>query len=82
VGTSLTRIDAVVFAFDRTGSFVASGRAALDFTTLAPGDQSAFVVKIPNVADVARYRVSFRTEAGILRHLDRRAAAQLQASAR
>jgi hypothetical protein len=81
-GTSLTRIDAVVFAFDRTGGFVASGRAALDFTTLAPGDRSAFVVKIPNVADIARYRVSFRTEAGILRHLDRRAAAQLQASAR
>ena len=41
--------------------------------TSAPGDESPFVVTIPNVADVARYRVSFRTEAGTLRHVDRRA---------
>jgi hypothetical protein len=81
VGVPRANIAAVVFAFDRTGGFVASGRAALDFTTLAPGDESPFVVKIPDVAGVARYRVSFRTEAGILRHLDRRAD-QLQASAK
>jgi len=72
-GAPLTRIAAVVFAFDRGGSFVASGRAALDFTILEPGDESPFVVTVPDVADVGRYRVSFRTEAGILRHLDRRA---------
>jgi hypothetical protein len=81
VGVPRSNIAAVVFAFDRSGGFVASGRAALDFTTLAPGDESPFVVKIPEVAGVARYRVSFRTEAGILRHLDRRAD-QLQASAK
>jgi len=72
-GAQLTRIAAVVFAFDRSGSFVASGRAALDFTVLEPGDESPFVVTVPDVADVGRYRVSFRTEAGFLRHIDRRA---------
>lgn len=81
-GVPRSNISAVVFAFDRSGGFVASGRAALDFTSLAPGDESPFVVKIPDVAGVVRYRVSFRTDAGIVRHLDRRAAAAggLQAS--
>ena len=71
-GTAAARITAVVFAFDRNGTFVASGRAPLDFTTLEPGDESPFVVTIPNVANVGRYRVSFRTDAGVLRHVDRR----------
>jgi hypothetical protein len=73
-------IIAVVFAFDHGGNFVASGRAPLDFVTLAPGDESPFHVTIPHVSDVGRYRVSFRTESGVVRHVDRRAA--LQASAR
>ena len=73
-GAPRSHITAVVFAFDRSGGFVGSGRAGLDFTNLAPGDESPFVVKIPDVAGVARYRVSFRTDAGIVRHLDRRAA--------
>jgi hypothetical protein len=73
-------IIAVVFAFDHSGNFVASGRAPLDFVTLAPGDESPFRVTIPHVNDVGRYRVSFRTESGVVRHVDRRAA--LQASAR
>ena len=73
-------IIAVVFAFDHAGNFVASGRAPLDFVTLAPGDESPFRVTIPHVSDVGRYRVSFRTESGVVRHVDRRAA--LQASAR
>ena len=72
-GAAATRITAVVFAFDRDGTFVASARAPLDFTTLGPGDESPFVVAIPNVANVGRYRVSFRTDAGMLRHVDRRA---------
>lgn len=72
-GAAATRITAVVFAFDRDGTFVASARAPLDFTTLDPGDESPFMVAIPNVANVGRYRVSFRTDAGMLRHVDRRA---------
>jgi hypothetical protein len=70
-----SHITAVVFAFDRSGGFIASGRAGLDFTNLGPGDESPFVVKVPGVAGAARYRVSFRTEDGIVRHLDRRAEA-------
>jgi hypothetical protein len=72
-GAEMTRLSAVVFVFNRAGAFVTSGRAALDFTTIAPGDESPFVVTIPGVADVGRYRVSFRTEAGAVQHVDRRA---------
>lgn len=72
-GSELRRVSAIVFAFDRGGSFVASGRAPLDFVMLAPGDESPFVVTIPGVSEVGRYRVSFRTESGIVRHVDRRA---------
>lgn len=71
-GAPLTRVAAVVFAFDRSGGFVASARATLDFLTLAPGDESPFVVTVPDLAEVGRYRVSFRTEEGLLRHIDRR----------
>jgi hypothetical protein len=71
-GTAMNGITAVVFAFDRTGAFLASGRAALDFSALRPGDESPFVVNIPNALDVARYRVTFRGGSGVVRHIDRR----------
>ena len=58
---------------NRAGAFVASGRAGVDFTTLEPGDESPFVVVVPGAADVGRYRVSFRTDAGVVQHVDRRA---------
>ena len=69
-----SRLIAVVFTFDRSGNFVASGRAPLEFVSLPPGDESPFRVSIPNVGDVGRYRVSFRTETGVVRHVDRRQA--------
>ena len=72
------RISAVILTFDRDGRFLASGHAPLDFGVLAPGDESPFRVAIPRVTDVGRYRVSFRTETGVVRHADRRSA---QASA-
>jgi len=72
-GAEARRVTAVVFAFDRSGGFTASGRAALDFVVLEPGGESPFVVTIPNVTEVAKYRVSFRTERGMMRHVDRRA---------
>ena len=81
-GATTARVTAVVFAFDRDGTFVASGRAPLDFTTLEPGDESPFVVKIPNISNVGRYRVSFRTDAGMLRHVDRRSDQMRLAAAR
>jgi hypothetical protein len=71
-GAAVNGVTAVVFAFDRNGGFVASGRAPLEFGSLAPGDESPFVVAVPNVSDVARYRVSFRTGHGVVRHVDRR----------
>jgi hypothetical protein len=72
-GSEARGVAAVVFVFDRNGSFVASGRAPLDFVVLEPGGESPFVVSVPNVSDVARYRVSFRTDNGVVRHVDRRA---------
>lgn len=64
---------AVILAFDKAGDFVASARAPIDLSTLSPGDESPFRVAVPHVPDVARYRVSFRTGAGAVPHLDRRA---------
>jgi hypothetical protein len=72
-GESAGRLTAVVLAFDRGGDFVASGRAPIEFPALGRGDESPFQVTIPGVADVGRYRVSFRTESGVVRHVDRRA---------
>jgi hypothetical protein len=71
---SADRLIAVVFAFDRSGNFLASGRAPIDFLSLAPGDESPFKVSVPNAGEVGRYRVSFRTEAGVVKHVDRRQA--------
>ena len=71
-GAAMNGVTAVVFAFDRSGAFLASGRAALDFSALGPGDESPFVVNVPNVSDVARYRVTFRSGSGVVRHIDRR----------
>jgi hypothetical protein len=69
---ALQGITAVVFAFDRSGGFVTSGRAQLDDLTIGPGDESPFQVVIPKVGDVGRYRVTFRSQVGIVRHVDRR----------
>jgi hypothetical protein len=79
-GVPRSNIDAIVSAFDRNGALVTSGDAGLDFTNLAPGDESPFVVTLRDASGVARYRVSFRTGTSTLRHVDRRADA-LQASA-
>lgn len=72
-----TPISAVVFVFDRDGGFVASGRAPLEFGSVAVGDESPFKVTIPDVKEVGRYRVSFRTPVGIVPHVDRRATLQV-----
>lgn len=71
-GKAIERIAAVVFLFDQQGGFVTSARAEVDFTRLAPGDESPFVISVDAPATVSRYRVSFRTEAGVLPHVDRR----------
>jgi len=71
-GMPIARLTAIVFAFDSKGGFLASGRAPVDFLKLEPGDESPFIVDVPNVPNAARYRVSFRSDVGIVRHIDRR----------
>jgi hypothetical protein len=64
---------AVVYLFDREGKYFASGTASLDISTLQPGEQSAFVVKIATTEDVSRYRIGFRSKDGrVVNHIDRR----------
>ena len=69
----LSRITATAMLFGSDGTFLASGRAPLDFTALRPGEESGFVITVPVTAPVARYRVGFRAEDGrIIGHVDRR----------
>ena len=71
-GQPVEKLSAVVFLFDRMGTFVASSRAHVDFLRLGGGDESPFVVSLDAPATVARYRVSFRTDDGVVPHIDRR----------
>ena len=81
-GAPLTRVVATAFVFGADGTFLASGRAPLDFSTLAAGDESPFVVAVPVGAPVARYRVGFRSEDGqVIGHVDRRSTGTLARTA-
>jgi hypothetical protein len=71
-GVAIDKLSAVVFLFDQQGGFLSSARANVDYLKLAPGDESPFVISLDAPANVARYRVSFRTDAGIVPHVDRR----------
>lgn len=71
-GSQVDSLAAVVFLFDQQGGFITSARANVDFLKLAPGDESPFVINVDAPASVARYRVSFRNDAGIVPHVDRR----------
>jgi hypothetical protein len=72
-GAPLTRVVATAFAFGPDGTLIASGRAPIDFTALAAGDESPFVLRIPVSGAVARYRVGFRAEDGtVIAHVDKR----------
>jgi len=71
-GAPVEKLAAVVFLFDQQGAFLSSARANLDSVTLAPGDESPFVIAVEAPAEVARYRVSFRNDAGVVPHIDRR----------
>jgi type II secretory pathway pseudopilin PulG len=70
--TMTTALTAVVFAFDRDGGFITSARAALDTPQLVGGGDSTFTVVVPHAERVVRYRVSFRSDATIVPHLDKR----------
>jgi len=71
-GQPVERLSAVVFLFDRAGTFITSSKANVDFLKLGSGDESPFVVSLDAPATVARYRVSFRTDEGVVPHIDRR----------
>ena len=74
-GAALANAKATLFVFGPGGSFITSGRAPLDFTSLAPGEESPFVIRVPVSADVARYRIGFRGgDDRVLAHVDRRSA--------
>ena len=73
--TATEGLVAVAFAFDKQGTFLMSGRSVLDFPQLKAGEESPFSITIPQAGGVGRYRVSFRTDAGIVPHVDRRSAA-------
>ena len=72
-GAPLAHVVATAFLFGPDGAFLSSSRAPLDFTTLAPGQESPFVVRVPVSGQVSRYRVGFRTEDGrVIAHVDKR----------
>jgi hypothetical protein len=72
-GHTAQNVCAVVYLFDREGRYFASGRAGIDLASLAPGDESPFVVKVPNGSAAARYRVGFREPDGaVVAHVDKR----------
>ena len=73
-GAPQAQVFATAVLFGPDGKFLTSGRAALDFTSLAPGDESPFVIAVPVNGTVARYRVGFRAPDGsVIAHVDRRA---------
>lgn len=73
-GAPISHVVATAFLFGSDGAFLTSSRAPLDFTTLSPGDESSFVINAPVTGQVARYRVSFRTDDGrVIEHVDKRA---------
>jgi len=71
-GAPVEKLSAVVFLFDQQGGFITSARADVDFLKLSPGDESPFAIAVDAPSNVARYRVSFRNDAGIVPHVDRR----------
>ena len=68
--TSTTPLTTVVTALDADGHVVGTGSAGL--AAVSPGATEPFTVRLDGVNAVGRYRVSFRTNSGIVPHVDRR----------
>jgi len=68
----LTAVTAVISAIDAKGRPV--GRGSVPLAAIRPRSESRFVVTISDVNEAARYRVSFRSATGVIRHVDRRGA--------
>jgi hypothetical protein len=75
-GGRVERVSAVVYVYDPAGTFLASGRALVDYTKLDPGAESPFVVTVIAPGKIGRYRVGFRGQDGaVVGHVDRRSGA-------
>jgi hypothetical protein len=72
-GTAIDGLTAVVSVFGHDGGLITSEGAAVAVLTLGPGTEAPFVVIVSGANDVDGFRLSFRTAAGIVPHLDRRA---------
>jgi hypothetical protein len=72
-GTDLASLIAVVSVLNHQGDIAASGQALVTGARqTAVGVESTFVVAVPGVSDVARYRVAFKSNERIIAHVDRR----------
>ncbi len=72
-GRPLRGVVAVVYLFDQQGRYFAGGKTSIEVTALHPGEESPFVVRVPDATGVARYRVGFRLQdGGVVAHVDRR----------
>jgi hypothetical protein len=65
-------LTAVVQIFSHDGALVGSGQGGIDVADLAPGAERTFVITVPTADEVARYRVSFRSDDTVVPHVDRR----------
>jgi len=70
----MDRLTAVVALFNQDGNVVSTTRTAVASPALIPGGESTFSVTVPDAQDVARYRVSFRSDERVIAHVDRRTA--------
>jgi hypothetical protein len=64
---------AAVSVFGANGAEISSGHAAVAAARLPRGAETPFVVILTDVGEVDRYHLSFRTAAGVVPHLDKRA---------
>src|ERR1043166_9047270 len=71
-GVERDGLSAVVLLLDHDGDLVSSGRASLPAATLGPGATAPFVVNVTNASGGDRFRLSFRTDARVEPHVDRR----------
>lgn len=72
-GAAHPRVIAIVYLFDQSGAYFASGKAELEFRGLRPGEESPFTIRVPSSIAVTRYRVGFRADDGsVVAHVDRR----------
>jgi hypothetical protein len=65
-------LSAVVLLLGPDGALISTGRAAVPAGRLAPGATTPFVIRAAGAAGVDRFRLSFRTDARIEPHVDRR----------